>query len=43
MRHRKFSETTEGRSKKTKKRDKYLDIVRELKRLCNVKVTVIPM
>ena len=31
-----------GKLKESKKSDKYLDIVKELKKLCNIKVTVIP-
>ena len=29
--------------KESEKRDKYLDLARELKKLCNMKVTVVPI
>ena len=35
--------TTEKKPKESEKKDKYLDLARELKKLWNMKVTIIPI
>ena len=38
-----YRQTTEGKLKESEKRDEFQDLPRELKNLCNIKVTLMPI